>query len=898
MHRGRLAAGWVLLLALVFASTPAAASHAADTLPATRADPRVDDAVAWLETHATEEGCVVHPQKNDGACTSGGNAWAAMGLAAAGVDLGDWPDPDHSLRGWFLDSAGDLWDSQYERRCESPQQNANCRNLAALSLSKSILALRAAGLQPGSISLPDGGERDFVAELLGTYENGQFGGEAYINDDIWAIIALDSVGYAGEEVDRASDYVAAHQGPSGGVGYGADQVGTSPDSTGAALIALAPREYPLFQANALDYLENTQVEEGAHRGCWSGSQADSESTVWAALGVLAAGEDLIDWSIDGQTPTGCLFTTQCDNGAFKSAAGPEYACSFYATMQALAGASWVPFGQLTEANTQAHRDRSAEVNETISLAQAPDERIRIGNQTHESHAFTAAEEGSVTFHGLAWEPYPRTLTITVHVQPEAQGTDEAGDTGGEEDQGASPGGGSDSEPGGQDGDGGGEGMSGEDDGEGDEQPPPPAVVGWELENAERNVSLETQLFAEAGDAPVTGYRVDWGDGTVTDWEETATLKHVYDELGTITATAWVRDDEDRVSEPAEAQLEIVDATPHIEILGPEEVDRGQPATLTANAVDPDGPTPAIAWEAGQATATGANATFRFDDPGLHVVEAQAIDKAGNRAWATHHLVVENQPPANLSLEPAVIEANKTTVLLAQASDPEGDELGFTWRTDTRTARGPRLSYEAGAPGNDTLGLTVSDEHGAWTQAEILLRIVPDPDAHDAANNNTGARTEETGTGSHGTTPTTETRANEAPQGAVELPDTVGVSPVHETIVAGSARCEDGNVEKVKARLNGPVPVRGTASFEITLPASPPAQAPLQARAACENGAWGPWTNATVVLEPGDVGPDGREENASAPVASGQANEHPVPTLGPMLAALTAILVAGRQSRRA
>lgn len=884
----------VLMLAVPIVQPSAQATHSEGTLPLLAPDQNVRDALDWFGYNTTgdERGCVRHPENDKPGCPRGTTKWATISAAGVGVDPAGWPEPNASALGWLFAHANDTMEGG-GRDCDPSDAGKFCRSNAVYSLSKTILAFAAGGVDPRAVPLPEGGSRDLVDDILEWYKDGQFGAEAYVNDDIFALISLNTIGYESAETRRSADFVASTQGPDGGVGFTRNDRST--DMVGASIMAMAPRGYDAFVEDAVGYLERRQVEEGEWRACWSDGDADVPQTAWAVLGLLAAGRDPVDWQVDGQTPHECILKMKVGNSGFHSKGEPPV--DRLATLYALHALSWVPYGQLTAPNEPISVNRTATVNETIQLPTFPG-YLRLGNDAHTSWEWTPKQNGSFHFHGLAYESYPRRAEVDVTVQSSQADGSTGGDGSG---SGGSSGGsgdgttadddpGSDTDPGGRDS--GGDRRSEASDGS-TSPSQAPEIHDWRLGVAERNVRYTVEIDAEPGSAPLGGYKVDWGDGTTSGWGEDERFNHTYRTLGNVSVRAWARDTEGRVSEPAEDALRVVDASPRIELAGPDEVNRTAPASFQANASDPDGPSPTIRWfvdplPASAASrgvgedpeATGANATLRFREPGRTRIEASATDEAGNLAVAALTAEVTNQPPYDVEVWPSVIQANRAEVLRAEARDPESDPLTFNWIVDGKPYWGSQLHLGDPSPGNVTIQLNVSDRYGAWSNATAEVQVRP-PGSNSSPSNGTANRSMERGnrsssaagwntssTGDPGSLDLQETGS-----ATVDVPETVRARAGDRTILTGTATSPDGPIQRVQAKMGAVLPVRGTESFTIPLPQRPPGNYTVNVRAASDNGTWGPWSNTTVIVEggqspsgsggPGHQGPDATPTKASS-----------------------------------
>ncbi len=100
--------------------------------------------------------------------------------------------------------------------------------------AKYILALAAAGKNPTNF-----GDENYVEKLKSFYQDGQFGEKNFINDDIWTILALGSMGQENlAMVQGAKDYILSHQNSDGGWSY---DISFSSSDKNITLIPQPPR---------------------------------------------------------------------------------------------------------------------------------------------------------------------------------------------------------------------------------------------------------------------------------------------------------------------------------------------------------------------------------------------------------------------------------------------------------------------------------------------------------------------------------------------------------------------------------------------------------------------------------------------------------------------------------
>lgn len=608
--RSRLWAALVLV-ALIVPST-VSASHARTTLPLRAGDEAADGALDWVKrpnrVRVADDGCLHYDYDDPSTCRYGMNKLLVYNAAPAGVDPATWPEPAGNVLDPLLDDADDIRDSQY-RTCEDP---VSCRFLETMSHTKSVLAFRAAGYDPGQIPLPDGGTRNFTADLLDTFTLGQFGAEDNVNDDIWAVIALNSVPYNGSEVEAAADTIQDAQQSNGGVAF-TSQPTPSSDNTAAAVMALAPLGRQAFVDDALGYLRTAQIDDpdSAWRGCFAsqpGESATAASTAWSILGLVAAGEDPLDWSVDGTSPPACLLGFEDPGGGFRNGVAPSSEPGWLATRQALAGLSWIPYGYVRAPVDPADRVREMTpggINLTVDGA-----ILRTGSTTRSTITVEHGVPRPAAFHGFEWDPRPRPVTVKVRPRFPATPTIDA-----------------------------------------PQQAPHGTAVAVAAEASPGSVRLVLPNGTVAGPGPHRIHLEEPGRHVVT---ATATNR-----IGETSPT--VRDTIEATNRPP-----TIDA---IEVPPTAAVDAE--ASVAADVGDPDGDPVAIRWRLDdRVVADGATPRLAHDEPGSVVVTVVAQDPWGGEATA-HRVIdwTETPTPVDRAPDPGPTEADDAPAPASRRPDP-------------------------------------------------------------------------------------------------------------------------------------------------------------------------------------------------------------------------------------
>jgi energy-coupling factor transport system substrate-specific component len=277
----------VLLLALALATALPAGAQAADT----------DRAARWLDRAQNGDGGWGASPEDESAVDI--TAWAMLGLAAAERNPYDVASqrgrsPIEYLRGNLdqVRSPGDL--------------------------ARTILALHAAGANPRNF-----GGRDLVAALAKRRRsNGSY--EGWPGSTAYAVLAMRAGGGGG--IQSSISWLAKVQNRDGGWGDTADSPSTA-DGTGAVLQALPNAD---VAKAGLRYLRKHQRSNGGF-ALGGGGGVNSQSTAWAAQGMIAAGGGA------GEA-LGYLTARQEEDGHFRYSASSDQT-PVWVTGQALAAAT-------------------------------------------------------------------------------------------------------------------------------------------------------------------------------------------------------------------------------------------------------------------------------------------------------------------------------------------------------------------------------------------------------------------------------------------------------------------------------------------------------------------------------------------------------------------------------
>ncbi|MBA3047734.1 DUF4430 domain-containing protein [Candidatus Falkowbacteria bacterium] len=193
----------------------------------------------------------------------------------------------------------------------------NVSGTSATDYAKAILALAAVGENPKTF-----GNIDYVAKLKTYLNNNQIGDESLLNDDIWSILALASVGEVNSnEAMAAKNYLMSNQNTDGGWGYAVNGDSDTND-TAAAIMALVEAGISVADSvivNAVNYLELSQNNDGGFpydpASDW-GTDSDSGSDSWVISALYKIGQNPADWDKNNNNPISHLESLQDAGGGF------------------------------------------------------------------------------------------------------------------------------------------------------------------------------------------------------------------------------------------------------------------------------------------------------------------------------------------------------------------------------------------------------------------------------------------------------------------------------------------------------------------------------------------------------------------------------------------------------
>jgi energy-coupling factor transport system substrate-specific component len=193
-------------------------------------------------------------------------------------------------------------------------------------LERTILALDAAGRNARRFA-----GVDLVRQLRSKRSSdGSFQGQ--VNLTAFGVLALEAIGAEGSELARSTGWLREAQNGDGGWGFNPGAP-SDPDSTGAALQALAVGGGGGALGPGVSYLRDSQKPEGGW-GLNETGVTNTQSTAWAVQGLVAAGAAPASVRENGHSPLDYLRARQASDGHYSYSAASDQT-PIWVTAQAL-----------------------------------------------------------------------------------------------------------------------------------------------------------------------------------------------------------------------------------------------------------------------------------------------------------------------------------------------------------------------------------------------------------------------------------------------------------------------------------------------------------------------------------------------------------------------------------
>jgi Prenyltransferase and squalene oxidase repeat len=199
---------------------------------------------------------------------------------------------------------------------------------SAGDLERTILALDGAGRNPRRFA-----GRDLVAALRSKRSgDGSFQGQ--VNLTAFGLLALRASGGSGADIAGSAAWLRDNQNADGGWGFNPGAP-SDPDSTGAALQALAVAGGGSALSSGVRYLRESQRLEGGW-GLNESGVTNTQSTAWAVQGLVAAGVPPGSVRRGGRSPLDYLRARQASDGHYSYSSASDQT-PIWVTAQALLG---------------------------------------------------------------------------------------------------------------------------------------------------------------------------------------------------------------------------------------------------------------------------------------------------------------------------------------------------------------------------------------------------------------------------------------------------------------------------------------------------------------------------------------------------------------------------------
>lgn len=181
----------------------------------------------------------------------------------------------------------------------------------AIGYAKPILALSAGGKD--ARTYPD---EDFVLKLKSFYDGDQVGDPGLVNDTVWSLIALRSVGVSQSDplIQSSKQFILDSRNDDGGWSW---NVGgeSSTDDTAAAVISLVEAGVSVSDIEeSLSFIGRNQNSDGGF-SFYPGEYSNTSSSSWVLAMINKIGDDG-SWTKEGKSPKDFILSMQDDDGGF------------------------------------------------------------------------------------------------------------------------------------------------------------------------------------------------------------------------------------------------------------------------------------------------------------------------------------------------------------------------------------------------------------------------------------------------------------------------------------------------------------------------------------------------------------------------------------------------------
>ena len=151
------------------------------------------------------------------------------------------------------------------------------------------------------------------------------------------------------------------------------------------------------------------------------------------------------------------------------------------------------------------------------------------------------------------------------------------------------------------------------------------------------------------------------------------------------------------------------------------------------ASDPDGDELSYTWSTSSGNISGEGAVVTWVAPeevGAYTITVKVTDSRRGEATAQLTLdVAVNHPPVieSLTADPPAVNRGRTSTIECVASDPDDDELSYSWSTEEGDISGQGATVTWAAPstcGTYTITVTVADGRGEEASQALSITVNP------------------------------------------------------------------------------------------------------------------------------------------------------------------------------
>jgi outer membrane protein OmpA-like peptidoglycan-associated protein len=248
----------------------------------------------------------------------------------------------------------------------------------------------------------------------------------------------------------------------------------------------------------------------------------------------------------------------------------------------------------------------------------------------------------------------------------------------------------------------------------------------------------TAIRANASDPEGERLTYSWSasGGKVTGDDGTGTFDATGVAPGKYTVTATVKDKRNEVSCSSEITVLKRNHAPTVQVEPSTfDVTQGDSVNLQCIAKDPDNDSLTYAWsvEGQRLAATGPQITFGSEGrkPGNYKVTCEASDgeasASGSSNGVIRERIIPNQPPAVECLTTTMDVASGGSIeLRARATDPDGDNLTYSWSATggSVSGSGETATFNAAGvrAGSYTVTATVDDGRGGKSSCSMTVNV--------------------------------------------------------------------------------------------------------------------------------------------------------------------------------